>query len=459
MTSSTVRIGNGAGFWGDNLDAPKMVAQHGNVDYLTMEYLAELTLSILAHQRTKHPDAGFVTDVPGVVRSVLPQLAAPKRMKIVTNGGGMNPTGCAIATAKVLVDADLPDVRVAAVAGDDLLPALDQLIEAGEAFEHFDNGDRLTELRPRVASANVYLGAQGIVDALRQDAQIVLTGRIADASLVVGPALHEFDWAWDDWQRLGAATVAGHLIECGAQATGGMYSDWTPEISLGDIGYPLAELTPDGDCTISKPPNTGGVVNIGTISEQIVYEIGDPTQYMTPDVVADFSQVQLEQTGKDRVHVSGGLGTPAPSTFKVSLAYYNGFATSGTIVVTGRDAIAKARAAAEAIRDKVASAGYPLAQFEYECLGAGDTLPGMSLWRSQPMEVVLKVAAQDPSRDAIERLTREFAPLVTAGPPGVTGYTGNRSRPRPVIAYWPTTIAKEHVQPTVIVKTAKEWLG
>ncbi len=462
MKPTIIRIGNAAGFWGDNLDAPRITAELGELDYLTLEYLAELTLSILAHQRSKNPDAGFVSDVPLTVKSILPSLISKQRLRLVTNGGGMNPVGCAKATARVLMDAGQPKMKIAAVAGDDLLPNLDSLIQGGEAFKHFDHGNELGELRNQIASANAYMGSKGIVDALADGAQIVLTGRIADASLVVGPAVHEFGWAWDDWQQLGGATVAGHLIECGAQVTGGMYSDWNESIPLGNIGYPIAEVRDDGSCVITKPPGTGGTVNIGTVSEQLVYEIGDPAKYMTPDVVADFCNVKLEQQGKDKVLVTGGTGTAAPSTFKVSMAYYDGFTTSGMIVVTGKHAAAKARSAATAVKDKMLAAGVELAQYEYEILGAGDTLAGMDLWRGgadAAKEVVLRIAARDPSRQAIDRLTRELAPLVTSGPPGVTGYTNARARSRPVISYWPSTVLRENVSPTVEVRTAKEWLA
>ncbi len=345
------------------------------------------------------------------------------------------------------------------MAGDDLLPRLDKFIAAGESFPHFDDGKPLGALRDRVASANVYLGARGIVDALQQDAQIVLTGRVADASLVVGPAVHAFDWDWSDEERLGAATVAGHLIECGAQVTGGMYSDWQPGISLADIGYPIAVLQADGTCEITKPTGSGGLVSVGTVTEQLVYEIGDPARYMTPDVVADFREVRVRSLGHDRVQVTGGTGTAAPETLKVSMAYYDGYTTSGTLVVTGPDAVGKARTCAETIRDRVALGGYELARFEYECLGAGDTLPGLALWQREIAEVTLRVAAWDPRREAIERLTREFAPLVTAGPPGVTGYTGTPHRSRPVLSYWPSRIARTQVEATVDVRTAQEWLA
>ncbi len=457
--SKTIRIGNGAGFWGDNLDAPRQLAEHGKLDYLTLEYLAELTLSILAHQRSKKPEMGYVTDVPTVVRDLAPHFSGERRaLKLVTNGGGMNPEGCARATGEVLVARGLPDIRIAAVAGDDLMPRLLELTAEGNAFPNFETGEPLGELAHRIVSANVYLGYEGIAQGLADEAQIVLTGRIADAALVVGPAMHEFGWKPDDWHRLGGATVAGHLIECGAQVTGGMYSDWDPSIDLNSIGYPIAELSSDGTCMITKPRQSSGAVTVDTVAEQLVYEIGDPKNYLTPDVVADFTKVRLEERKPNEVVVTGGRGTAAPDKLKVSMAYYDGFATTGMIVVVGQNAAEKATAAAKAVQAKMASAGFELDQFEYEILGAGGTLPGMELWKRKTREVVLRLSARDSRREAVDRLTRELAPLVTSGPPGVTGYTGARARTRPVISYWPSTIDRELVKSTVEVRSASEWL-
>ena len=464
MTSRPLRIGNGAGFWGDNIDAPRLLCAGGELDYLTLEYLAELTLSILAHQRSKDPNLGYVTDVPLVIKDLIPYLGSEsagkqKPLKLITNGGGMNPRGCAKATAQILVESGLPPLRVAAVTGDDLLPRIDELLAAGESFSHFETGQPLGELRSKLASANAYLGAAGIANALEQGAQIVITGRIADASLVVGPAVYEFDWSWDDWHRLGTATVAGHLIECGAQVTGGMYFDWEPHITLGEIGYPIAELTAEGALVITKPADTGGQVTTGTVAEQLVYEIGDPRSYKTPDVVANFADVRLMQLEQDRVLVERVTGTTAPERLKVSLAYYDGFAVSGDVVVGGSGAVIKARAAAEAVQTRLATAGFELQEFYYECLGAGATLPGIEIDGSCAREVVLRISGRDARREAVQRLSRELTPLVTSGPPGVTGYTGSRPRVRPVLSYWPTTISREHVQQVVETHTGEQWLS
>jgi len=460
MTTQTLRIGNAAGFWGDNTDAPRRLANSSELDYLTLEYLAELTLSILAHLKSKNPDAGYVTECPNVVRSLVPAFKANPGLKLVTNGGGMNPAACARAVAAVLAEEGLGEVRVAACSGDNVLTDMSEHVAAGERFTHFETGDDLIDdgiPRVNIASANAYLGAAGIVEALAAGAQIVLTGRIADASLVTGPAIHEFGWDWDDWAKLGGATVAGHLIECGAQSTGGIYSQWSEQLDLANLGYPIAEMNADGSCVITKPPGTGGCVNTQTVAEQLVYEIGDPARYMTPDVVADFTNVTLQQQGEDRVFVSGGDGTAAPDTYKVSMAYKDGYAGSGMIVVAGRGAVAKATQCGELIRQRVREAGFELAHYNYELLGAGGSLAGMNLGSGEPWEVVLRVAARDPNRAAIDRMLRELAPLVTSGPPGVTGYTGARSKSHPVLAYWPSTIHRDRLRHNVEVKAATEW--
>ena len=455
--SRVLRIGNGAGFWGDNLDAPRLLAEAGRLDYLTLEYLAELTLSILAHLKSRNPEAGFVTDVPVVLSSLLPMLQAQPQLKVVTNGGGMNPTACARAVSSLLAAAGLGDCRVAAVSGDDILPRLDELQAAGECLQHFDTGQPLGDLRGQLASANVYLGAGGIRDALGQGARIVITCRVADASLTLGPVLHEFGWSDNDWPKLAAASVAGHLIECGAQATGGMYSAWDASQPLGNVGYPIVEIDAEGHVTITKPSGTDGAVTPDTVAEQLIYEIGDPQHYLTPDVDVDFSQVRLTQTGPDRVEVSGAAGTPAPPTYKVSMAYRDGYMATGTLVIYGPNATQRARQCGEMLLQRVRRAGHVLARTNIECLGSGQVVPGIAPLVDPP-EVVLRVTVHDPSKAAVERFTREFAPLVTSGLSGVTGYTGPRAKPWPVLAYWPTTIHRDRVQAVVDVKPASEWL-
>lgn len=446
----TVRIGNGCGFWGDNMDAPIRLAEAGRLDYLTLEYLAELTMSILAVQKQRKPDAGFASDFLDVLERLCPILKAQPNLKIITNAGGMNPVGCATLARDILHHAGLSDRTTAVVQGDDLMPHLDTLIGNGHAFKHMDTGKPLSEVRSRVVSANVYLGARPIVTALEQGASIVVTGRVADASLTVAPAVHELGWEWDDWDRLSAATVAGHLIECGAQVTGGLWCNWTEAENLADVGYPIAEITESGGVTITKPPSTGGAVNTETVAEQLLYEVGDPAAYLTPDVAADFTSVRMSQIGPDAVHLYSIRGKHAPETLKVSIAYRDGWMSSGTLVIAGPGAASKARRCGEMILDRLRRAGAAPERSNIECLGAGDCVPGVLSGNGDAPEVVLRVAVRDPRKEIIERSTRELAPLVTSGPPGVTGYTTGRPAVREVLAFWPALIPAEAVTAEVI---------
>ena len=447
-----IRIGNGGGFWGDNRDAPVALARDGALDYLTIEYLAELTMSILALLRQRDPKAGYAHDFLDALKQLAPILRQQPNLKIVTNAGGMNPVSCGERAAGILGEAGITTHPVAVVTGDDLLPRLDGLLSAGHPLTNLDTGESLETIRSRVVSANAYLGARPIAEALRDGAKVVITGRVADASLTVGPAMAELGWAWDDWDRLGAATVAGHLIECGAQATGGLWCDWQAVPDLADVGYPIADIAADGGFTIVKPPRTGGRINVATIAEQLLYEVGDPARYLTPDVVADFTSLRLAETARDVVSVSDCRGTPATDSYKVSVAYRDGYASSGMLVVPGPDAPAKARFAGQMILDRLARAGVTFEHSLIEALGAGDCVPGVVTSATSPAEVVLRVAVRHADKAAVDRFTREFAPLVTSGPPGVTGYTTGRPVVREVFAYWPALIQKSAVDPGVRVR-------
>jgi hypothetical protein len=448
---SGVRIGNGCGFWGDNVDAPVLLAQAGRLDYLTLEYLAELTMSILALQKQRDPQAGFATDFLDVLERLVPAMKVQPGLKIVTNAGGMNPAACAGRARAILDKAGLAERGVVVVWGDDLVNRLDTLEAEGHALANLDTGEPLAAVRERVVSANAYLGARPIADALRLGAAVVVTGRVADASLTLGPAAHALGWNWDDWDRLCSGTVAGHLIECGAQATGGLWCNWPEAPDLANVGYPIAELDEDGDFCLSKPEGSGGAVNCETLAEQLLYEIGDPAAYLTPDVTADFTSVTLASAGKDVVKVRGARGKPATDSYKVSIAYRDGFAASGTLVVAGPDAERKARSCGEMILQRLRRVGVSLQSSNVECLGAGACVPGVVTAAAPPPEVVLRVTVRDPRRWAVERFTKEFAPLVTSGPPGITGYTTGRPPVREVFAYWPALIAKTAVPPLMSV--------
>lgn len=448
-----LRIGNGCGFWGDNLDAPILLAERGQLHYLTLEYLAELTMSILARLKQRDPTgAGFATDFLDVLDRLGPSLRQQPDLRIVTNAGGMNPTACAAQACEILARHELQDRIIATVTGDDLMPRLDELLSQGHALTNLDTGEPLESVRERIVSANAYLGARPIAKALAQGASIVITGRVADASLTLGPAVHEFGWKWDDWDRLAGGTVAGHLIECGAQVTGGLWCNWKEAPHLEDVGYPIANLERDGTFEITKPDGTGGRVNFETVAEQLLYEVGDPAAYLTPDVVADFTTVRLRETATDRVAVDNAHGRPATDSYKVSIAYRDGFMASGTLTIAGPDAPEKSRRCGEMILQRLGRIGLQFARSNIERLGMGECVPGLfALLENDPREVVLRVTVHDPRRETVERFTREFAPLVTSGPPGVTGYTGGRPPVREVFAYWPALLPKSAVTATVHV--------
>ena len=450
----TLRIANGAGFLGDNLDAPRRVIEAGGVDYLTLEYLAELTMSILARSREKDPAAGYARDFIEVLPGLCPALAGS--LKLITNAGGVNPRSCAKVAGQLLAANGLGQLSLGVVSGDDLLGRVTELQNAGCTFDNLDTGEPLASLVQPIVSANAYLGARPIAEALAGGAQMVITGRVADASLTVGPAMHHFAAAWDDWSFLAGASVAGHLIECGAQATGGLYRHWQ-DLDLAHVGYPIAELTADGSCVIAKPAGSGGRVSRETVIEQLVYEIGDPAHYLTPDVDVDFTTIDVAEIGPDRVGVRGASGRPAPEQYKVSLAYQAGFSASGQLLVYGRDCVAKAKACGAMILERVRQAGFELDDSLVECLGAGDGVPGIHQPPADLREVMLRVSVRDARRDAVERFTKEFAPLITSGPAGLAGYASGRANVRPVLAYWPTLVPRELVPATVEIKTASDW--
>jgi hypothetical protein len=455
----TVRIGNGCGFWGDNVDAPVLLADKGDLDYLTLEYLAELTMSILALQKQRDPAAGFATDFLDVLERLAPILRRQPKLRIITNAGGMNPAGCAAKARDILAKAGLADRRLAVVSGDDLMPRLDRLLAEGHALGNLDTGESLAAVRSRLVSANAYLGSRPIVEALRGGASVVITGRVADACLTVAPAVHEFGcWRLDDWDRLSAATAAGHLIECGAQVTGGLWCNWQEIDDLANVGYPIAAVGEDGSFTITKPPDTGGAVNHETVTEQLLYEVGDPAAYLTPDVTADFTSLTLTECEPDVVRLEGARGKPATDSYKVSAAYRDGFTSSGTLVIAGPNPVFKARRCGDIILERLKRVGVEPQRSHVECLGAGDCVPldpltpdpspptrGRGENVADVPEVVLRVAVHDSRRAVVERFTKEFAPLVTSGPPGVTGYTTGRPSVREVFAYWPALIAKSAV--------------
>ncbi|HEV7668701.1 MAG TPA: acyclic terpene utilization AtuA family protein [Thermoanaerobaculia bacterium] len=445
--SKTIRIGNGQGFWGDSIDAPVELLRGGPIDYIGLDYLAEVTLSIMMRQRLKDPRLGYASDFPAFVRRVLPELKE-KNVRIITNAGGLNPRGCREKVFEIARELGVSGVRVGVVEGDDVFARLPALVEAGHKMANMDTGEPISTVTDRLSSANAYLGARPVAQALDQGALIVLCGRVTDTALALGPLIHEFGWAEDDWDRLAAGTIAGHILECGAQCTGGNFSRFWEVPDLWNVGYPIAEASADGTFVITKHPNTGGMVTTETVAEQLVYEMGNPEEYITPDVVADFTSIRLEQQGKDRVRVSGITGRPRTPFLKLSASYLAGWKSSGQITLSGPRAIDKAKLAAEVVWKRLERAGvaFPDDDRSTEMLGLAACLPGILPTPEDPAEVVLRLGVRDADRGKVERFGQEIAPLITAGPPGVTGFAGGRPKPQEVVAYWPALLAREEIE-------------
>jgi hypothetical protein len=442
--SKLVRIANGQGFWGDSIDAPVRLVEAGGIDYLTLDYLAEVTLSIMQKQRRKDPNLGYATDFVDLMKRVLPQLKA-KGIRVVANAGGVNPEACRAAVLAVAQQLGITGLKVATVTGDDVLARLPEFKAQGLKLANMDTGEGLFDVPREILSANVYLQTQAMVEALDTGADIVLTGRCTDPGLTLAPLIHEFRWAADDWDRLAAGTIAGHILECGAQATGGNFTRWWEVPDLWNVGYPIAECSSDGTFTITKHAGTGGLVSVDTVSEQLVYEMGDPQHYITPDVVADFTSVRLEQTGPHRVRVSGIRGEPRTPFLKVSGAYLNGYKATGQLVLSGPRALEKAQLCADLVWRRLRSAGFEFQHTDAEFLGASTVHAGIAPAPPEPAEIVLRLSVKDPDRNKVERFGRELAPLVTAGPAGVTGFAGGRPKAQEIVAYWPALLPRELV--------------
>jgi len=457
-----IKIGNAQGFWGDSVDAPaRLVSQQPDLDYLTLDYLAEVSMSILASQRERDPTAGYARDFVEVVRSLIPLWQKGSKVRVISNAGGLNPHGCAKACAEVLHEAGIRSMKIGVVTGDDVLPLLKAAGTNGGAksklFANLETGESLTKVSGALVTASAYLGAQPIAKALTAGAEILITGRVADPSLTVAPCVAEFGWDWNDHDRIAGATIAGHLIECGAQVTGGISTDWLQIPDPANIGFPIVEVSSDGTCVVTKPKGTGGLVNERTVKEQLLYEIGDPDNYLSPDVTVSFLSLQVREEKKNRVRVGGARGRPPTSSYKVSASYRDGFWAQGMLTIFGRNAVAKARRSGDVILKRVREAGYELQRSLVECVGAGACMPGL-LDRSieaELLETLLRVTVADPRREAVERFTKEMSPLICGGPQGVTGYAAGRPRVHPVFGYWPCLVDKKELNPQMDILTSK----
>src|ERR1043166_3033182 len=480
-----IRVAGGQGFWGDLLTAPVDQVRKGPIDYLMLDYLAEVTMSILQKQRARDPNAGYARDFVSLMQEILPDCVE-KNITVLSNAGGVNVTGCAEAIRDAAQKLGLSGkVKIGVITGDDILNKLDKFIADGVAINSMDTGEPLTAIREKVQSANVYLGAAPLVEALGKGANVVVGGRLTDTGLTLAPLMHEFGWAFDDWDKISAGTIAGHIIECGAQCSGGNCQyDWQSIPDMANIGFPIVEASPNGEFVVTKHNNTGGRVNIQSVKEQLLYEMGDPHEYITPDVVADFATIQLADAGENRVRVFGIKGRPKTDFYKVSIAYSAGWKSVGTLVYAWPDALEKAQAADRILRERLNNLNlkFDLTLTEFVGVnathghladgartpssgtvdassavthgrhilagGTGDPDVGVRAPYDHP-EVQLRVGVRGQNKPDIERFTKEIAPLILTGPPAVTGFAGGRPKVEEIMAYFPALIPKSLIEPKV----------
>jgi hypothetical protein len=441
-----IRIANGQGFWGDWLEAPVSLVDDGPIDFLVLDYLAEVTMSILQKQKQDDPALGYARDFPPLIGRLARKLR-DRNIKVVANAGGVNPAACARA-----VLATAPGLKVAIVLGDDVYGRIDEFLGKGYVLEDMDTGHPLTAIRKQILSANAYIGGFPLAEALDTGADVVIAGRSTDTALTLAPMIHRFGWKNDDWDKLAAGTIAGHIIECGAQCSGGNCQvDWESIPNLAAPGYPIVEAEPDGSFVVTKHAGTGGRVHSDTVKEQLLYELGDPKNYMTPDCVANFTSIQLTDTGPDRVRVTGIRGGPRPATLKLSISYTDGWKAIGTLVYSWPQALAKARAADHIVRERLRALGLTFDEIHTEFFGLDACNGPVAPPNPDPPEIQLRIGVRSHDRKAVDRFTRELIPLVLNGPPGATGFGDGRPPVREIVAYWPALIPREEIQTRVEV--------
>jgi hypothetical protein len=419
-----IRIANGQGFWGDWLEGPVRLIEQGPVDFITLDYLAEVTMSILQKQRQSDPNLGYARDFPYLIERIAPQID-DKNVKIIANAGGVNPIACAREVLRLA-----PRLKVAVVLGDDVLPRLDELLAKGHLLRDLDTNQLLGAIRDRILAANAYLGAFPIAEALDTGADVVITGRCTDPALTLGPMLYRFGWGPGDYNHLAAGVVAGHIIECGAQCTGGNCQAGWESLDLANIGYPIIEASDDGTFVVTKHPGTGGRVHSDTIKEQLLYELGDPRSYINPDCVR----------GRER-----------PPDIKLSIAYANGWKAIGTLVFSWPQAMEKACRADEVVRNRLRGLGLQFDEIHTEYFGFNAVLGPAAPNVKDPSEIQLRIGVRSQHREAVDRFTRELIPLVLSGPPGGTGYGEGRPKVREVVSYWGALVPREEIQTRVEV--------
>ncbi|MEZ5428045.1 MAG: acyclic terpene utilization AtuA family protein [Pyrinomonadaceae bacterium] len=451
-----VRVASGQGFWGDLLTAPVDQVRGGPIDYLMLDYLAEVTMSIMQKQRSRNPEAGFARDFITLMREILTDCVE-RDIKVLSNAGGVNVEGCAAAVKQAAEELGLSGrVKIGVITGDDILPRLGEFLDRGIEINNMDTGEPLSDILDRVQAANVYLGARPLVEALGRGAQIIVGGRLTDTGLTLAPLMHEFGWSFEDWDALATGTIAGHIIECGAQCSGGNCQfEWGSIPDLANVGFPIIEAYPNREFVVTKHEGTGGRVNVPSVKEQLLYEMGDPHEYITPDVVADFTTINLKDDGADRVRVSGIKGKPNTEFYKVSIAYSAGWKAVGTLVYSYPDAYRKAKAADMILRSRLDKLGLQFDVVLTEFVGWSATHGHLSGDPPRDIpEVQLRIGVRGEDRASIERFTKEIAPLILTGPPGVTGFAGGRPKVEEIMAYFPALIPKDLIETKVEILEA-----
>jgi hypothetical protein len=441
-----IRIANGQGFWGDWLEAPVRLVEQGPIDFLILDYLAEITMSILQKQKQVDPNLGYARDFPLLIGRIA-KLLRERNIKVIANAGGVNPLACAREVRRLA-----PALKVAVVIGDNILDRIDDMLTRGVEMRNMDTGEPLSTIRNRILSANAYIGAFPLADALQTKADVVIAGRSTDTALALAPMIYKFGWQADQWDLMAAGTIAGHIVECGAQCTGGNCQvDWPSIPDLANIGYPIIEAEPDGTFVITKHRGTGGRVTTDVVKEQLLYELGDPEAYITPDCIADFTSIQLSDDGADRVRVRGIRGAPRTEMLKVSISYEYGFRAIGTLVYSWPSALEKARAADKMVRSRLAQLGLNFEDIYTEYFGYDACHGPAAEPPTDAPEIQLRIGVRGQDRKAVDRFTRELIPLVLSGPPTATGFGEGRPPVRDVVAYWPALVPRAEIQTRVEV--------
>ena len=437
-----IRIGNAGGYWGDDPGALERQVKGGRLDYISMDFLAEITMSILQKQRQSAADMGYAKDFLDMLKNVLPKLLADGT-KIITNAGGVNPQSCARAIASLAAEMGLHP-RIAIVYGDDILPDIKALQAKGCRFDNMESGETFGDVQDRIQAANIYFGAAPVVEALKWNPDIIVTGRVTDTGITIAPMIHEFNWQLNDWNRLASGIVAGHIIECGSQSTGGNFTDWEKVQSFDNIGYPIVEVNEDGSFIVTKHPGSGGLVAVDTVREQLFYEMGHPEAYITPDVVANFSSIQLAQDGVDRVRVFGVKGFEPTPLYKVSMAYEDGYKSIGSIMISGPNARKKAEAFSQIFWKRCPG---PFVETLTEYVGFNACHRSL-IHQNEGNEILLRLGARAHEEKALRLFGKMIPSLILSGPPGVA-VIGGVPKPAKVMSYWPALMPKDAVHPRI----------